>query len=389
MMFRYRVLFAFVLISWLVVTLFLLLSPLNLVSIRFASDFGLIWFGWGLGLAALLLIAFGRRSARLGRAEHYAAIAAYLSEGVIICNARGRVQWANEAAAELVNGKFVLDSARAVLERARTTRRIAIQNVALGEGLRLSVQAVPLNRGMYALICKPLGVDGTRSAFYENFIRRIVHDMRNPLAAIIGHAANIRQAPLVDPAAWHKAAGTIENEAQRLARLVDSMLFDARLAYVPLEPTMLDLVDVLEEAVYSRDEMAQQEGKTLEIEAPPEPMRAEGDRDLLARAFENLIDNSLKYSETGARVQVRLEQQPGCYVISFVDNGIGIPPEYLPDRIFEPLVRARSQKMGSGLGLSISKKIVEMHSGSISVQSKVGVGTTMTVRLPKPGEVDR
>jgi signal transduction histidine kinase len=385
----YRVLFGAGLALWLLMTLFLAIEPVNLVTVRFSSGFAFLWFTAGVGLLVLLLLGIGRRPRRSWTSQ-YTAISAYLNEGIVICSPKGRVQWYNDAGSELVaDGKTLPESARALLERARMSGRVAIQTIPVREGVRLSVQAFPLNRSTFALVCRPLSSDNSRSTFYENFIRRIVHDMRNPLAAIIGHAANISQSPGVEPEAWRKSATTIESEAQRLARLVDSMLFDARLAYVPLEPAMLDLVDVIEEAVYAREEIAQRENKSLEIEAPPDTMRAEGDRDLLVRAFENLIDNSLKYSDAGAQVRVRLEDQTSNYAIYFIDNGIGIPPEYLPDRIFEPLVRARSHQTGSGLGLSIAKKIFEMHGGGIVAQSKLGQGTTMTVRLPKPSEVGK
>ena len=121
--------------------------------------------------------------------------------------------------------------------------------------------------------------------------------------------------------------------------------------------------------------------------SPPGPMRLEGDRDLLVRAFENLIDNSLKYSGADGRLHISLQTEPNAFVIQFADNGEGIPAEYLPDRIFEPLVRARSQGSGSGLGLSTVRKIIEMHGGTITAQSREGAGTTMTVRLARPGEV--
>jgi signal transduction histidine kinase len=160
------------------------------------------------------------------------------------------------------------------------------------------------------------------------------------------------------------------------------MLFDARLAYVPLNVQPLDLVDLLEEAIFAQEERALREGKTLHMDTPTQTMRMEGDRDLLVRAFENLIDNSLKYSGEGGRLTILLDATPGGYAIRFKDNGEGIPPEYLPDRIFEPLVRARAQGSGSGLGLSIVRKIIEMHGGSISAQSRLGVGTTMLVELP-------
>jgi signal transduction histidine kinase len=165
------------------------------------------------------------------------------------------------------------------------------------------------------------------------------------------------------------------------------MLFDARLAYVPLEIRQHDLADILEEALFAHEERAHQAGKAMEMDVPPSPMPLEGDRDLLTRAFENLIDNSLKYSGADGRLRIRLETQPNAYLIQFEDNGEGIPPEFLPDRIFEPLVRARSHGSGSGLGLSTVRKIIEMHGGTVSAQSRLNAGTTMTIRLPRPGEM--
>jgi two-component system phosphate regulon sensor histidine kinase PhoR len=388
----YRVLLITLLILWLLFTLAIVPEATSLVSIRFSSGEAALWFFSGVLLAILVLMGVARsgqpKVAGGGNAPgQFNRVAAELNEGIVICNGKGRIRWRNAAAQDLlIGGRYLSEGARALLERAKVSKGIAMQNMPIREGVRLAVQAFPLGRGSYALLARPLQSETDKNSFYESFIRRIVHDMRNPLAAIVGHAANMHQSPKVEAEAWRKSAATIENEAQRLARLVDSMLFDARLAYVPLEMAPLDLVDVIEEAVYTHDELAQQEGKTLEVDAPSTPMKARGDRDLLARAFLNLIDNSLKYSEAGATVRVKLEANGTDYLLSFMDNGIGIPAEYLPDRIFEPLVRARPQGSGSGLGLSIARKIFEMHGGGITAQSTVGVGTTMMVRLPKPAE---
>ncbi len=388
----YRIVLIAIILLWLLFTLSIVPESSNLVSIRFTSPAAALWFISGMMLAILLLMGWARRSLPKsadvkGAPRQFNRVAAELNEGIVICNAKGRIRWRNAAAEDLlIGGRYLSEGSRALLERAKASKGIAMQNMPIREGVRLAVQAFPLGRGTFALLARPLQSETDKNTFYESFIRRIVHDMRNPLAAIVGHAANMHQSPKVEPEAWRKSAATIENEAQRLARLVDSMLFDARLAYVPLEMAPLDLVDVIEEAVYTRDELAQQEGKLLEVDAPSTPMKARGDRDLLARAFLNLIDNSLKYSESGARVRVKLEANGTDYILSFSDNGLGIPPEYLPDRIFEPLVRARPQGSGSGLGLSIARKIFEMHGGGITAQSTVGVGTTMTVRLPRPAE---
>jgi signal transduction histidine kinase len=213
-------------------------------------------------------------------------------------------------------------------------------------------------------------------------MRRIVHDMRNPLAAIVAHAGNLRAGPGGDLAAQNTAA-IIENEAGRLTRLVDSLLFDARLSYVPPALEMIDLGDLLEAVYYQYDERAAREGKRMEIEKPPEPALAEVDHDLLVRALGNLIDNSLKYTPPGGSIALSLEVEPDQYRLKVTDTGEGIPPEYLPDRIFEALVRARPRDGGSGLGLSIVRKIAELHGGSVHAESIRGAGTTLTLCLPR------
>ncbi len=103
------------------------------------------------------------------------------------------------------------------------------------------------------------------------------------------------------------------------------------------------------------------------------------------RALSNLVDNSLKYSPSGARIRLVGEQTTAHTIIRVIDDGDGIPPEYLPDRIFEPLVRVRPRDgiVGTGLGLSIVKKIAHMHGGAVQVESALGKGTTITVLLPR------
>ncbi len=356
-----------------------------LISVRVTSSLVTIWL-----LIALALILFSILGVVRGRAafkrqvQQLQTAAQSLNEGMILVNRRGKIQWSNAAAEQLLSNGHLDEVMTALVKRAHTTQRAVLQTIPISEAGMYAIQIMPLPQRMIAILCRPVQAAGAQNTFYENFIRRIVHDMRNPLAAIIGHASNLSQSASVEPEAWRRSVHTIEDEAQRLTRLVDSMLFDARLAYVPLQLEPVDLGDLLEEAVYAQDERALREGKTLQMDTPVTTMKIEADCDLLVRAFENLIDNSLKYSGANGRLTILLDALPGLYRIRFEDNGEGIPPEFLPDRIFQPLVRARPQGSGSGLGLSIVRKIIEMHGGTITAQSRVGVGTTMTVELPKP-----
>lgn len=116
----------------------------------------------------------------------------------------------------------------------------------------------------------------------------------------------------------------------------------------------------------------------------PDSAPYHGDRDLLTRALSNLVDNSLKYSKEGALIQIRLEHDESAsgYRLAVRDSGSGIPFNVLPDKIFEPLVRAHAKESGSGLGLSIVKRVAELHGGTARAESVLGKGTTITLWLP-------
>jgi signal transduction histidine kinase len=357
------------------------------ITIRAADSATLVWFAVACFATALILVYLGWFASRLAtrRSRLIAALLReYLPDGLVLCDKTGKVQWSNETARTLVFDNGLLRSeAQTVVMRAASIGKTALQGVAIGERTRLTLQAIPLRDHNIALIVRQVQNEGAQAQFYERFMQRIVHDMRNPLAAIIAHAGNLRADPTPDA----HPAQIIEREALRLTRLVDSLLFDARLTYVPLHTERLDLAALLQDVVYQFEERAAEEGKTLVLELPAQPAKpitAELDHDLLVRAIGNLIDNSLKYSDEGCTVRLVLDSSPAELRIEVVDDGDGIPPEYLPDRIFEPLVRARTRDRGSGtgLGLAIVKKVVELHGGRVTAERNAGKGTRIGLWLP-------
>lgn len=365
-------------------------QPIPPLRISAANTITLSWFTSALIGSALALVRIGKLAQQLQRQRRQTAgllqwLSDEVGEGIAIYDEQDHLRWLNAAAqVYLFDQPTITAEIQRLAARTRATGRTSAQSFTLNETRRISVEAVPLPYRGVRILARPLeNVETGQNVFYERFIRRIVHDMRNPLAAIIAHASNLQTAPNHDVATWQASARTIEHEAQRLTRLVDSMLFDARLSYVPLALEKLDLGELLEEVYFQCDERAIREGKTLELNRPPQTVLVEADRDLLMRAFSNLVDNSLKYSQTSAVISLSLTPQRDEIMITVADTGEGIPPEYLPYRIFEPLVRARPSDGGSGLGLAIVKKIFDLHHGSISVESERGKGTTMTAILPK------
>lgn len=377
--------------TWIFIGLFLSWGILTLIQydnaqpsmvIQFSSTTSALWILVTLSVAILLLSRVPRRAVTQPRSLE--TIAPYLSDSVVLYDKKGRIQWQNENSKQFFPSSDELAKALTVFqERQPDTNQVQMQVVSLDEQSRFTAYTIPLNNTESMLVMRP--IKNQSNHVYDNFIRRIVHDMRNPLAGIIGHAANLQYSAGEDQEDFKTSAMTIEHEAQRLARLVDSMLFDARLAYIPLNIECLNLLDVVEEAFFAYEERAANANKQIVINAPQQQLRTEGDRDLLLRAFENLIDNSLKYTDDAAIIEIRLSLHKQTCQLCFKDNGHGIPPSYLPDKIFEPMVRGQSAVAGSGLGLSIVKKIIEMHHGVIRAESKVDIGTEMYITLPRGG----
>lgn len=304
----------------------------------------------------------------------------HLSDAVQIYDKRHRLVWSNERGRDFFSNIDTVELEKCI-DTAASNEQVTMQMVDSTAGERVSISAVPLPDRRIVLVAKP-GRKGQED-FYENFIHRIVHDMRNPLAGIVAHAANLAYVPAI-PEDAAQSALTIEQEAQRLARLVDSLLFDARLAHIPLAPIQLELIDVVEDALFAHDATAHDRKVTIEVQSPSESLPLRGDHDLLVRAFSNIVDNAVKYGNEGGRVLIRITSSYEQYTVAFADDGEGIPEQYLPDRIFEPLTRARRRGSGSGLGLSIVKKIIQMHYGSVQAvrDGELG-GTTITVNLPR------
>ena len=154
---------------------------------------------------------------------------------------------------------------------------------------------------------------------------------------------------------------------------------------MPLRLESTNIGVVVEEAVAGLLRAAQAKGIELSIQSPPRLPRIRADRHRIKQVLINLLDNAVKYCPEGSEVQVRLGTDGESIIVEVADDGPGIPPEDLP-HIFEKMYRVEKESTraveGSGLGLSIVKRIVELHGGRIAVESTVGKGTTFSVRLP-------
>jgi two-component system sensor histidine kinase BaeS len=215
----------------------------------------------------------------------------------------------------------------------------------------------------------------------------IAHELRTPLSVIMGYTEALSDGKLEGKL---ETFDVLHEEARHLSRLVDDLrtlsLADAgelSLTRRPVPPRAL-----LERAASVYAAQAQQEHVALRAEANQDLPELYVDPDRIAQVLGNLVSNALRYTQEGGEIVLSAELGPGSVALSVRDTGAGISSEDLP-HIFDRFYRAdhsRYQKDGeSGLGLAIAKSIVEVHLGTISVESTLGAGTTFTIQLPVYG----
>jgi len=346
--------------------------------------------------------------------DEFEAILRSMAEAVVVTGARGEVILLNGAARRI----FALGAdtdyrARPFVELCRDPRlqefvgrsmrssagevmsaEIAIQNP-VPLYVSASAAQVRTSRGAAWVF---VFHDITKLKSYEtlraDFISNLTHELRTPLSALYGYAETLIQG-VDDSEVAARFLGIIERQARRLARLLDDLvsLSDLERGLTPLKIEQLEPSRVLSEAAELMQEQAGRHGLRLEVNCPEGLPNVAGDRDRLHQVMLNLIDNAIKYTPREGCVTVEARAaadsngagaKPGV-TMAVVDTGEGIPAADIPrlTERFYRVDRARSRELGgTGLGLAIVKHIVQLHHGSLRIESKVHEGTTVSVWIP-------
>jgi two-component system OmpR family sensor kinase len=228
----------------------------------------------------------------------------------------------------------------------------------------------------------------------RDFVANVSHELKTPLTSIQGFSQALLDGTARAPEATARAARVIHEEAERMRRMVDGLLilarFDAGEMHMARDPVELD--PLLRRCIEKLEPQAQVAEVALERDTP-ERLFVTGDADRLAQVFANLVDNAVAHTPAGGKVTVatrRLDER--VVEVTVTDTGEGIPAESL-SRIFERFYQVdKSRQRGQGvcpersrrvgLGLAITREIVEAHGGTIAAESVVGLGSRFTVRLP-------
>jgi|SRR4051794_4919887 len=225
-----------------------------------------------------------------------------------------------------------------------------------------------------------------------DFIANASHELRTPLAALVGFIDTLQGPAKSDAAAREKFLAIMQQQATRMARLIDDLLSLSRIELnAHLQPnTPVELQSIVRQVVDGLMPLARDREVAVNVNMPPEPLIVLGERDELIRGFENLVENALKYGASGKRVDVTLVRAntrtgAGEAYLSVRDFGPGIAREHLPrltERFYRVDVADSRSQGGTGLGLALVKHVLARHGGRLSIESTLGQGASFTMQLP-------
>ncbi|MFZ7102326.1 MAG: two-component system histidine kinase PnpS [Peptococcaceae bacterium] len=221
-----------------------------------------------------------------------------------------------------------------------------------------------------------------------DFVANASHELRTPVAAIKGFAETLLDGALEEPKLRERFITIIDKEADRLIRLINDLLDLSRLEAKGTEMVKedTDIGQLLQDCTLGLSHKAEERNIELILDIAKNLPLITANKDMLMQAFINLIDNAIKYTNAGGKVEVSAAREDGGLIVKIKDSGIGIPKDDLP-RIFERFYRvdkARSKDAGgTGLGLSIVKHIMEQHQGHVNVESEIGRGSVFYLTFPQ------
>jgi two-component system phosphate regulon sensor histidine kinase PhoR len=326
--------------------------------------------------------------------------------GVVLLDPDGRIEWCNDIAAQ----HFGIHPQRDLLQHVSNLVREPIFTAyyagnryereirMLGRGgsasqpMKLSVQLHPYGNGHKLMLSRDVTALAQADAMRRDFVANVSHEIRTPLTVLAGFVETMQSLPL-DEGERAKYLALMAAQSARMQTLVNDLLLLSRLEGSPL-PNVNDAVDLpalmtqceteargLSELLHPAPARPQQ----LRFDDSP-PFQITGSASELRSALSNLVNNAVRYTPAGGRIEVRWERQPdGGVRVAVRDTGPGIAPEHLSrlGERFYRVDRSRSRESGgTGLGLAITKHVAQRHGGELQVSSQLGKGSTFSLIFP-------
>ncbi len=319
-------------------------------------------------------------------------------EGVMVTDASGSIVIANPALRTLFGlespavGHTVIAAIRqpavaAIMEETAARDTIMSREIAITypTDRTLALYATKLSTGGVACVFHDVTALKRADAVRRDFVANVSHELQTPLTTLSAHAESLAGADLTSSQATESLAA-IRRHVDRLSTLVADLLELSRIESDGFEPvwTTVNLNALVDDLESEWGPRAEESGQTLTVESEPE-LELTGDRRLLRQAVANLLENAIKYAGVGTHIRLIAGRQDGDTRLEVTDTGRGIPIED-QSRLFERFYRVEKGRAraagGTGLGLSIVKHVVEVHGGTIAVESTPGAGAKFVVTIP-------
>jgi len=294
------------------------------------------------------------------------------------------------AAILLICGFSGLFFIKSIVRPIRDVSNVA-RNIAMGDlGARLEVK----KNDEIGELCDAINYMASELHQSENvkndFISSVSHELRTPLTAIRGWGETAKMSLDSDPELVKRGLDVVLSEADRLSSLVEELLDFSRMqtGRLTLISQPFNILQILSESCDMYTELAKKQEIELVFARPLEEYTVMGDANRLKQVFINVIDNAVKYTNSGGQVLVDITKEEGCVRVTVTDTGVGIPAQDI-DRVKEKFYKANKTVRGSGIGLAVADEIIKQHDGLLFIESIENVGTTVTVVLPlfEPEEI--
>jgi signal transduction histidine kinase/HAMP domain-containing protein len=328
-----------------------------------------------------------------------AAVLEATPDAVLATDHRGRITLANPAAEAVLRGNVedVLGkpatewvTSGEVLELLHMGSELRTAEVSIGAGRALFATATDIRPGgddPGGRVCVLWDITHFKKVdmLKSEFVSTVSHDLRAPLTLMRGYATMLSMVGAMNEQ-QKDFVRKIHESVEQMTQLVDNLLDLGRIeAGVGLNLEAVNIDSILQDVAGAYQAQAANKRITLTTDLAGGMRPIEADLTLLRQAVANLVDNAIKYTQAGGRVLLRARQHDGRQIISIEDSGVGIAPTDQA-RLFEKFYRARRsetlREKGSGLGLAIVKSVAEQHGGRVTVESRLGVGSTFTMDLP-------
>ncbi|MBT1279331.1 ATP-binding protein [Thermoanaerobacter sp. CM-CNRG TB177] len=322
-----------------------------------------------------------------GEKNKIEAIIRFMTDGVVATDAKGRIIHFNEAAEKMLNANLELGMPIEGILNLKKEDVVATMNC--GNKV-LTVNIAPLKGNQqiegYVYVLHDITEQHKLDTMRKEFVANVSHELRTPIATIKSYVETLLYSD-VDAEYSKKFLKIIDSETDRMTRLVKDLLLLSKMDSEDnnLKFEQKNLNDIVVEAINRLSIEAHKKNQKLIVDLQETPRYVYIDRDKMEQVIVNLVTNAIKYTPENGMIKIMTEYDESFASLIVEDNGIGIPKEDLP-RIFERFYRvdkARSRELGgTGLGHSIVKQIVELHKGEVNIESEVGKGTIVRVKLP-------